>query len=88
MGHRYNIPHSCRSSSSVLGDMIVLVSGITSTGKWPSSAYTDSTMHTHTYASHVEVLQGTKFLASRHSDTKPKHLEEVKNYKDVERNKW
>ena len=45
-------------------------------------------MHTHTYASHVEVLQGTKFLASRHSDTKPKHLEEVKNYKDVERNKW
>ena len=68
--------------------MIVLVSGITSTGKWPSSAYTDSTMHTHTYASHVEVLQGTKFLASRHSDTEPKHLEEVKNYKDVERNKW
>ena len=68
--------------------MIVLVSGITSTGKWPSSAYTDSTMHTHPYASHVEVLQGTKLLVSRHSDTKPKHLEEVKGYRDVANNKW
>ena len=68
--------------------MTVLVSGVTSTGHFHSREFTDSTTHTHPYASHLEVLQGTKILVSRHSNTEPKHLEENKDYQGEENNRW